>query len=136
MIGFILVFVLGIGGLQSQLSRIPVGEREKRAMDELVADVVVVGYGGAGASAAIEAHDSGASVLILERADSGGGTTQESSGNIRVIVDHDKAANHYCALTFGTTPRPVMDVFVRGISQIPDWIESLGGRIHETPSDP
>src|SRR5688500_3257402 len=105
-------------------------------MDEFVADVVVVGYGGAGASAAIEAHDSGASVLILEKADLGGGTTQESSGNIRVIIDLDKAANHYCALTLGTTPRAVMDVFARGISQIPGWIESLGGRIHEMPPDP
>ena len=31
------------------------------------ADVVVVGYGGAGAAAAIEAHDAGATVLILEK---------------------------------------------------------------------
>lgn len=105
-------------------------------MDELVVDVVVVGFGGAGASAAIEAHDSGAAVLILEKADAGGGTTQESSGNIRVIADHKKAANHYCSLTLGTTPHAVMDVFARGISEIPGWIESLGGQIHETLADP
>jgi len=31
------------------------------------AEVVIVGYGGAGAAAAIEAHDAGADVLILEK---------------------------------------------------------------------
>ena len=53
------------------------------------ADVVVVGFGGAGATAAIEAHDAGASVILLEKAEAGGGTTQESSGNIRIMADHD-----------------------------------------------
>lgn len=35
-------------------------------------DVVVVGYGGAGAAAAIEATDNGAKVLILEKMPFGG----------------------------------------------------------------
>ena len=43
------------------------------------ADVVVVGFGGAGASAAITAQDSGASVLIVEKAPKG-----EEGGNTRV----------------------------------------------------
>src|SRR5690242_12642243 len=103
---------------------------------ELSADVAVLGFGGAGATAGIEAHDAGASVIILEKMESGGGTTQESSGNIRVITDHGKAANHYCQLTLGTTPLEVMRVFTRGISEIPKWIESLGAQIHETQADP
>jgi flavin-dependent dehydrogenase len=44
------------------------------------ADVVVVGLGAAGGSAAIEAARAGADVLILERAAAGGGTTAESGG--------------------------------------------------------
>ena len=105
-------------------------------MRELTTDVAVLGFGGAGATAAIEAHDAGASVVILEKMESGGGTTQESSGNIRVIKDHDRAADHYCQLTLGTTPLAVMQVFAHGISEIPKWIESLGGQIHETQADP
>jgi succinate dehydrogenase/fumarate reductase flavoprotein subunit len=105
-------------------------------MIELKADVAVIGLGGAGAVAAIEAHDAGASVIALEKAETGGGTTQESSGNIRIIADHDKAANHYHALTLGTTPLSMMQVFTRGVSEIPKWIESLGGEIAETQADP
>jgi succinate dehydrogenase/fumarate reductase flavoprotein subunit len=43
-------------------------------------DVVVVGHGGAGASAAIEAARAGAETLVLERATRGGGTTALSTG--------------------------------------------------------
>lgn len=44
------------------------------------ADVVVVGLGAAGAAAAIEAARAGASVLVLERASGGGGTSAMSGG--------------------------------------------------------
>jgi 3-oxo-5alpha-steroid 4-dehydrogenase len=44
------------------------------------ADVVVVGHGGAGASAAIEAARAGARTLVLERMTRGGGTTALSTG--------------------------------------------------------
>jgi len=39
------------------------------------ADLVVVGFGGAGAAAAIEAHDQGLDVLALDRFEGGGATT-------------------------------------------------------------
>jgi len=46
------------------------------------ADVVIIGYGCAGASAAIEARDAGAEVLILERATAGGGASAMAGGEI------------------------------------------------------
>ena len=46
------------------------------------ADVVVVGFGCAGACAAIAARDAGADVLVLERAGGGGGTSAMSGGLI------------------------------------------------------
>ncbi len=45
------------------------------------ADVVVCGFGAAGASAAIEAREAGAEVLVLERAGSGGGTSALAGGH-------------------------------------------------------
>lgn len=45
-------------------------------------EVVVVGYGAAGACAAIEAAEAGAATLVLERGWRGGGTSAESTGQI------------------------------------------------------
>jgi succinate dehydrogenase/fumarate reductase flavoprotein subunit len=46
------------------------------------ADVVIIGYGGAGVCAGIEAGRAGASVLALERASGGGGTTAIAAGHL------------------------------------------------------
>ena len=40
---------------------------ETRSWD-LEADVVIVGFGGAGSAAAMEAHDRGAKVVVIEKA--------------------------------------------------------------------
>jgi 3-oxo-5alpha-steroid 4-dehydrogenase len=46
------------------------------------ADVVVVGFGAAGACAALGAREAGAEVRVLERASGGGGTSANSTGEI------------------------------------------------------
>ena len=46
------------------------------------ADVLVVGFGAAGACAAIGAREVGAEVLVLERASGGGGTSANSTGEV------------------------------------------------------
>lgn len=38
---------------------------------DIEADIIVVGYGGAGSAAAMEAHDRGVQVVILEKASEG-----------------------------------------------------------------
>jgi 3-oxo-5alpha-steroid 4-dehydrogenase len=57
----------------------PLRARDRANWDD-VADVVIVGGGAAGASAAIEARGQGADVLVLERAAAGGGSTALSGG--------------------------------------------------------
>ena len=49
---------------------------------EITTDVVVVGAGGAGVSAAVEAYDKGANVVLLEKTGAIGGTTATSQGMI------------------------------------------------------
>ena len=57
----------------------PVGARDVLTWD-LESDVVIVGYGAAGACAAITARAGGADVLVLERAGGGGGASQAAAG--------------------------------------------------------
>lgn len=52
--------LVGLGATEAQAQAIP-------AKWDVEADVVVMGFGGAGACAAIEAHDAGAKVLLLEK---------------------------------------------------------------------
>lgn len=55
------------------------------------ADVVILGYGGAGASAAIAAKDAGADVIIFEKCATGGGNTAVSSGGMMIPNNRDRA---------------------------------------------
>lgn len=56
------------------------------------ADVVVIGAGGAGYSAAITAHDAGAKVIILEKMPITGGNTQIASGGMNAAGTKYQAA--------------------------------------------
>jgi 3-oxosteroid 1-dehydrogenase len=58
----------------------------------LEADVVSIGSGVGGLSAAITAHDQGASALVLERADQVGGVTALSLGEVWVAGNHHALA--------------------------------------------
>jgi 3-oxosteroid 1-dehydrogenase len=58
---------------------------------DLAADIVSIGSGGGGLSAAITAHDHGASALVLERTEQVGGVTAYSLGEVWV------PGNHYAA---------------------------------------
>ena len=55
---------------------------------DLAADVVSIGSGGGGLSAAITAHDHGASALVLERTEQVGGVTAYSLGEVWVPGNH------------------------------------------------
>jgi succinate dehydrogenase/fumarate reductase flavoprotein subunit len=89
-------------------------------------DVVVVGFGAAGASAAIAAHDAGASVAVVEKTPSGGGNCVHSGGFL-FEVDGPDAVEHLDALCFGKTDRAVLEAFARGLPDVPEFVRELGG---------
>jgi succinate dehydrogenase/fumarate reductase flavoprotein subunit len=91
-----------------------------------VTDVLVIGFGPAGASAAIAAHDAGASVSVVEKMPYGGGNCLNSGGFL-FDVDGPRAVEHLDALCFGKTPRDVLETYVAGLHEVPSWIASLGG---------
>ncbi|MBI2988874.1 MAG: FAD-binding protein [Deltaproteobacteria bacterium] len=90
------------------------------------ADVVIIGYGGAGATAAIAASDARAKVLILEKNPQGGGNTKYSGGSIRTYLDLEKVVDFFVTVCEGTTERDVVESFVNESTQNPDWLTGLG----------
>ena len=89
------------------------------------ADVVVVGYGYAGAVAAIEAHDAGASVLILEKMPDPGGISITSGGNVRIVDDAEQGFQHLKATNDGTTPDSVLRALAVGMQQMPAYFDKI-----------
>jgi succinate dehydrogenase/fumarate reductase flavoprotein subunit len=99
-------------------------------MEGVEADVLIVGYGGAGATAAIAAHDAGAKVVVIEKMPSGGGNTQVSGGAFFTPVSAEKlerSVRYVEQLCFGTTGTDVIRAFLENALQTNDWIRSLGG---------
>ena len=89
------------------------------------ADVVVVGYGYAGATAAIEAHDAGADVLLIEKMPDPGGISITSGGNVRIVDDEEEGFRHLQATNDGTTPDDVLRALARGMRQMPDYFAKI-----------
>ena len=103
------------------------------------ADVVVVGYGGAGAVTAITAHDLGANVLILEKTPSyaalgftkstisgGGGNTSMNAGNATYVTDPIGGANYIYAQSWGNTPMEVCEALAWMETENPAWLTQMG----------
>ncbi len=102
--------------------------------DELTPDVVIIGYGGAGAAAAIAAHDCGAEVLLLEKMAVPGGNTRLSEVSFFTPdpKNASQAVKHIEALCFGLTGREVIQAYVDESLKNKEWIEQLGGTIGKT----
>jgi len=106
--------------MQQQPVRMPTPE----AWDETW-DVVVVGCGYAGAMAAIAAHDQGARVLVLEKAEEPGGISVCSAGGVRVAEDADQAFVYLVATNGGTAPEPVLRRLADGMTTAASTIDAL-----------
>src|ERR1700730_5873495 len=89
------------------------------------ADVVIVGYGYAGAVAALEAHDAGADVLLIEKMPDPGGISITSGGNVRTVEDAAQGFQHLQALNAGTTPDSVLRAFADGMKEMPAYFRKL-----------
>jgi succinate dehydrogenase/fumarate reductase flavoprotein subunit len=88
-------------------------------------DVIVVGYGLAGAISAIEAHDAGAKVLLVEKETFAGGISICAGGGARICDDVDKALEYLKASNAGTTPDPVLRALAQGTFELADYVKKL-----------
>lgn len=107
------------------------------------ADVVVVGMGAAGLAAAIEAHDAGAAVLVVEKA-----PPARSGGNSRVSgqvwfspLDVSAAQLHLRSLSGDyPIPAPIVEAWAQETARNNDWVlaraTEVKGRVPRDAGDP
>lgn len=109
------------------------------------ADVVIVGYGGAGAIAAITAADAGAGVIVLEKSPAlasfskltgvtgpvieisgGGGDTHISTGTIVAPTNAADAATYLFTASGGLTPKDVCTAWAEEVCKNEAWFKEMG----------
>ncbi|WP_433502064.1 FAD-dependent oxidoreductase [Pseudonocardia halophobica] len=92
-------------------------------------DLVIVGFGGAGAAAAITAHDAGASVVVLEKQRAGAHTpsTRMSGGLVMAADSAADAAAYLDACAGGMVPADVSAAWARGATEVLPWLEKTAG---------
>jgi 3-oxo-5alpha-steroid 4-dehydrogenase len=141
---FKLRFCLGLSGLEHGGSE-SMGDMSTIAFSSIdgfaaTVDVIVCGFGGAGGSAALEAAQSGAAVMILERASGSGGATAMSSAEMylggsggtalqRDLGIEDSTENMIAYLEKSLEDRGDKEkirLYAEGAADHFDWVESLG----------
>jgi succinate dehydrogenase/fumarate reductase flavoprotein subunit len=96
-------------------------------------DIIVIGYGGAGAVAAITAHDAGARVLIVEKMEKGGGNTNVSIGGFlspKEFAGGLLYLESLCSRVFRIVEPEMVRVYAEECMRNRDWFESRGGKTH------
>ena len=88
-------------------------------------DVIVVGYGYAGGIAAIEAHDAGSSVLLVDKMANPGGISVCSYGAMRSAHNSELAFKYLQKTNAGRTPDAVLRALAEGMSKIEPYMRKL-----------
>jgi succinate dehydrogenase/fumarate reductase flavoprotein subunit len=96
-------------------------------------EVLIIGYGGAGAVAAITAHDSGARVLIVEKMEKGGGNTNISLGGFlspKDLVGARQYLENLCSRVFRIVDLEMVQVYAEECMKNREWFEKQGAKTH------
>lgn len=95
------------GGDAEALKAVPAGEKKVDALQDTTVDVLVVGGGGAGLSAALSASQNGASVILVEKLSALGGNTFRCGGAFN-SYDPEGQASIPMTEALGTTVEKVL----------------------------
>lgn len=97
-------------------------------------EILVCGYGGSGAVAAITAHDNGAKVLIIEKQAQDDGDVINQTNSTRLAYSammnfksEDLAKDYLKAVSRGATPDDVIDGWAPYAATVAEWVMALPG---------
>ncbi|MBI2184148.1 MAG: FAD-binding protein [Thaumarchaeota archaeon] len=91
-------------------------------------DIVVVGFGYAGAVAALEADKLGAKVILLEKKSHPGGLSIFAGGGFRFADDAELAFKYFKRTCLNTTPDPVLRSMAVGFTQVLPFLKGLAAQ--------
>jgi len=104
---------------------------------DAVCDVLVIGGGGAGASAALLAQESGAQVLLATKLRFGDANTMMAQGGIQAAdKDNDSPGLHYLDVVGGgafSNDPELVEALVNDAPMVIAWLESLGVMFDKEP---
>jgi succinate dehydrogenase / fumarate reductase flavoprotein subunit len=104
---------------------------------DAICDVLVIGGGGAGASAALLAQESGAQVLLATKLRFGDANTMMAQGGIQAAdKDNDSPAIHYLDVVGGggfSNDPDLVEALVTDAPIVIAWLESLGVMFDKEP---
>lgn len=100
-------------------------------------DVVIIGSGGAGLAAAVQAHDSGAKVVVLEKMPIVGGNTNRATGGLNAVgTKYQKEKNIQDSIDlfiqdtmkggYDKNDIELVKVLASQSAEAVDWLEGLG----------
>ncbi len=124
----------------ADLSKFPAADEEEdhmMAYEELSTDIVIVGAGGAGMTAAIKATQAGKDVIILEKMPYAGGNTTKATGGMNAAETHyqkeqgiEDSVEQFVEDTMkgghDINDRSLVTVMAEYSAQAIDWLDSIG----------
>ncbi len=112
---------------------------------EMTTDVVVIGAGGAGMAAAVQASQQGKNVIVIEKSSQMGGNTILSGGAFNAVEDgsemakkyEDSVEKHYTQTFNGGDQQAkpeLVHILVDQAWSAVDWLKDLGMEFEDTPT--
>ena len=116
--------------------------QEAEKAEDVTTDIVIIGAGGAGLSAAIEATNSGANVIVVEKNAFMGGNTNYATGGMNAAgtkYQEAKGISDSAELFYADTMKggknvnnpELLKVFTEKSAETLYWLESLGADLSE-----
>ncbi len=115
-------------------------EPVEKTAEELDADIVIVGAGGAGMTAAIKANEAGKKVLLVEKMPYAGGNTTRATGGMNAAETHyqkeqgiDDTVEQYVKDTMegghNLNDPALVQALAEGSAPAIDWLDSIGAQL-------